>query len=318
MINFRICELFEVTHVKNYLQQHIESRYLPEALIRPGLQKYRNYTGWEDFYIGRHLVFSHRRTDYSASMFPEKLHSHRFFEMDIYITGQISYISDDQEMLPHKDDILLVPPGCMHTARLLDLGPYERYVFYFSPQFFSSLDILALPAFFAEKHASFHHIKSPYRAEFYYLLEKLKSVLRADENDAALLAYSYVTQLFHLIANHSDVNSNRIADIPENVRALREYVDCNFQLLNTVSEIAQHFYYSREYVSRIFKQYYNLQLSEYLVNRKVDYAKNLLKEGKSVTFAFDSSGFHSMSSFINAFRARTGMTPSEYKRSKKK
>ena len=86
----------------------------------------------------------------------------------------------------------------------------------------------------------------------------------------------------------------------------------------TVSEIAQHFYYSREYVSRIFKQYYNLQLSEYLVNRKVDYAKNLLKEGKSVTFAFDSSGFHSMSSFINAFRSRTSMTPSEYKRSKKK
>ncbi|MBQ7886991.1 MAG: helix-turn-helix domain-containing protein, partial [Clostridia bacterium] len=46
--------------------------------------------------------------------------------------------------------------------------------------------------------------------------------------------------------------------------------------------------------------------------------KNLLKEGKSVTFAFDSSGFHSMSSFINAFRSRTSMTPSEYKRSKKK
>ena len=122
--------------MKYYLQEHIESRYLPEALIRPGLQKYRNYTGWEDYYIGRHLVFSHRRTDYSASMFPEKLHSHRFFEMDIYITGQISYISDDQEMLPHKDDILLVPPGCMHTARLLDLGPYERYVFY-TPRSFS-------------------------------------------------------------------------------------------------------------------------------------------------------------------------------------
>ena len=304
--------------MKTYLQQHIESRYLPDALVKPGLQKYRNFTGWEDFYIGKHLVFSHRKTDYSASMFPEKLRSHRFFEMDIYIAGQISYISDDQEMLPRKDDILLVPPGCMHTARLLDLGTYERYVFYFSPQLFSSLDIGTLPDFFSQKHASFHHIGSQYRAEFFYLLEKLKALLQSDENDAALLAYSYVMQLFHLIANHSNVNSSRISDIPENVRALREYVDHNFQTLSTVSEIAQHFYYSREYISRIFKQYYNLHLSEYPINKKVDYAKNLLKEGKSVTFAFDSSGFHSMSSFINAFRARTGMTPSDYKRSKKK
>ena len=44
----------------------------------------------------------------------------------------------------------------------------------------------------------------------------------------------------------------------------------------------------------------------------------LLREGKSVAFSFDASGFRSMSSFINAFRARTGMTPSEYRRSKKK
>ncbi len=59
---------------------------------------------------------------------------------------------------------------------------------------------------------------------------------------------------------------------------------------------------------------YNIQLSEYLLNKKINCAKALLEKGKSVSFAFDASGFRSMSSFINAFRQRTGMTPSEYKR----
>lgn len=304
--------------MKHYLQEHIASRYLPEATLRPGVQRYRNHTGWEDAYIGEHLLFSHRRTDYSESMFPEKLHDHRFFEMNIYVCGQISYISGNQEMLPHKDDIILFPPGCMHTARLLDPGLYERYVFYFSPQLFSSLAVAPLPAFFSQPHATFHRIQPQYRAEFCYLLEKLSALLQADEADAALLAYSYVLQLFHLIANRSTENSSQIAEIPENVRALREYVDENFRTLSTVSEIAQHFYYSREYVSRLFRQYYNLHPSEYLVNRKIDYAKRLLREGKSVAFSFDASGFRSMSSFISAFRARTGMTPSEYRRSKRK
>ncbi|MBP3700705.1 MAG: helix-turn-helix domain-containing protein [Lachnospiraceae bacterium] len=35
---------------------------------------------------------------------------------------------------------------------------------------------------------------------------------------------------------------------------------------------------------------------------------------KSVGFTFDACGFHTMSSFVNAFKTHTGMTPSEYKR----
>ena len=102
--------------------------------------------------------------------------------------------------------------------------------------------------------------------------------------------------------------------IPSSLRGLREYVDQHFRSIRTVTDIARHFYYSREYVGWISRQNYNMHLSEYLLNRKIGYVKTLLEEGKSVSFAFDAGGFHSLSSFINAFRRRTGMTPSEYKR----
>ena len=303
--------------MKGYLQSHIEKNYLPSPILLSGLKKYVNSSGWEDFYIGNHLVFSHRKTYYNAGMFPEKLHSHVFFEMDIYREGSISYISDSQEMLPHENDIMLFPPGCQHTARLLEPGCYERYVFYFSPYFFTDMGMTELPAFFSETHTCFHHIRPDAYPAFCYLLEHLKHTLAQLEPDATLSAFSDVLQLFHLIAANSEPNSTRIIDIPVNVRELREYVDRNFQTLQTVNDIAQHFYYSREYVSKIFRQYYNIPLSEYLMNQKINSAKSLLKESKSVTYACNSCGFHSMSSFINAFRKRTGVTPSEYKKKNK-
>ena len=108
--------------MKHYQQDHIARFYFPDHAEQPGLKKFKNFSGWEDVYVGRHLLFSHRRTRYEASSFPEKLHSHSFYEMDIFVTGSISYVSPDQEMLPHPDDILLIPPGCQHTARLLEAG----------------------------------------------------------------------------------------------------------------------------------------------------------------------------------------------------
>ena len=187
-------------------------------------------------------------------------------------------------------------------------------MFYFSPSFFSDLGIGAPPAFFAQEAPSFHHVRPEKLAEFRYLLQQLEYTLAFWQTDSVLTAYSLILELFFLTAHYSDVNSSRIADIPSSVRSLREYVDQHFQSIQNVADIASHFYYSREYVSRIFRQYYNMHLSEYLLNQKIGYAKGLLEEGKSVSFAFDASGFHSMSSFINAFRQRTGMTPSEYKR----
>ena len=187
-------------------------------------------------------------------------------------------------------------------------------MFYFSPSFFSDLGIGAPPAFFAQNAPFFHHIRPEKLAEFRYLLQQLEYSLDFWQTDTVLTAYSLILELFFLTAHHSDVNSSRISDIPSSVRSLREYVDQHFQSIQTVTDIARHFYYSREYVSRIFRQCYNINLSEYLLNQKIGYVKKLLEEEKSVSFAFDASGFHSMSSFINAFRQRTGMTPSEYKR----
>lgn len=297
-----------------YLSEHISNRYLHDSQNYYGVTKYTNKTGWDDYYVGSNLIFSHRTTNYELSIFPEKLHSHPFYEIDIYSRGDITYISDNKEFTPHDNDILIFPPGTYHTARLLEKSLYDRHVFYFSTKLFQSLGNDFLPEIFTNDGASCLSLNRESRGRFFYLLEELKSTLQSKMPNCGLLSYSYILQLFSLISSGTRINRDGMAFIPQKILDIKEYVDKNFQFISSVSDVANQFFYSREYVSRVFKQYYNINLSEYIVNRKIACAKALLEEGRSVSYTSDTSGFRSLSSFTEAFRTRTGMNPSEYKR----
>jgi AraC-like DNA-binding protein len=299
--------------MENYLQEHKAARYHPHSVTLPGLKKYTNRYGWDDFYIGRHLIFSHRLNSYDITAFPEKLHTHNFFEMDVYELGNISYIAEDHEIFPKKGDIIIFPPGVFHTGKLSEKSKYERYVLYFSTDIFNFLSHDSLPMLFRSKHASCRTVAPERKCELFYLLEKIEYTLRQEQAESGMLAFAYIMQLINLVSQHTTVSEDSISAIPDNILKIKTYVDENFNALNTTAEVADHFFYSREYVSRMFKQCFNINLSEYLVSKKISCAKKALEEGKSVNYAFDFAGYHSMSSFVNTFKAHTGMTPSEYR-----
>ena len=51
--------------------------------------------------------------------------------------------------------------------------------------------------------------------------------------------------------------------------------------------------------------------------KRIEAAKAALDAGDSVTNAFTRSGYRSMSTFIEAFRTVTGLSPSAYKKDHK-
>ncbi|MBQ7045348.1 MAG: AraC family transcriptional regulator [Clostridia bacterium] len=300
--------------MKKYLDQHRAIMYLPEREGSFGITKYQNRYGWTDCYIGNKLLFSHRKTVYDLDGFPETLHSHTFYELDIYLQGNISYIADNKEFTPSRDDIVLFLPGSQHTARLIDDGVYERYVFYFSPELLDFLHVGYLDELFKDKKTGCYYIQNQRKAEFYYFLENLNRCLKSNDVASAALAMTSVTQILIIAAQHTAQNLESIGFIPQNVLDIKAYIDKNFFQLNTATQIAEHFFYSREYVSRLFKQHYNMNLSEYLVGCKIQYAKKLLENGSSVLYTCNTVGFKSMSAFINAFKENVKMTPAKYKK----
>ena len=299
--------------MKYYLEKHKNQMYISEDFPADGLSLYQSQKGWLDLYVGEHLIFSHRLNNYKSPDFPERLHKHLFYEIDIFKKGEVSYIVDEHEVFPVRGDIIIFPPGCDHTAHLIKECFYERHILYFSGDFFLKSNIKKPPSFLSSNKACVRRISSNKNTRFAELLNELSSMSEKQNKADAVLANALCFELIHLIVNYSKISDIDVTPIPDYVRRVREYIDNNFTTIQSVTELAKDLYYSREYMSRIFKQYYNLSVSEYLIRKKIDYAAELLKNGKSVSFACDSSGFHSMSAFIRSFRAIKGVLPSKLK-----
>ncbi|MEU4151001.1 helix-turn-helix transcriptional regulator [Streptomyces sp. NPDC026659] len=81
-----------------------------------------------------------------------------------------------------------------------------------------------------------------------------------------------------------------------------------------LSAVAAHAGYSRFHFLRAFKDVYGETPGQYLTHRRIERAQDLLRTaGVSVTEICHLVGFSSLGTFSTRFKARTGLTPSEYR-----
>ena len=100
----------------------------------------------------------------------------------------------------------------------------------------------------------------------------------------------------------------------DGIRALRDHIDRHYASIRSVCDIAQHFFYTREHISRLFRQHFDTSIADYLSRRRIAESRRLILCGMPLTEVAQTVGFGSLSTFIRAFRAETDMTPSEYRK----
>lgn len=94
----------------------------------------------------------------------------------------------------------------------------------------------------------------------------------------------------------------------------RRYLDTNFDKEINLDLLAHIQYTSKYHLIRVYKKYYGITPRQYLINKRIEKAKKKLRAGASVTDTCYAIGFGSINSFSNLFKAKTGVSPSNYKR----
>jgi len=100
----------------------------------------------------------------------------------------------------------------------------------------------------------------------------------------------------------------------ETVIGTRHYINNNFDKelnLNLLSHIR---FTSKFHLLRIFKKYYGLTPKQFLTDKRIEKAKEYLKDGMNITETCFATGFESPSSFSTLFKSRTGLTPTEFQK----
>jgi len=273
---------------------------------------------WQNHMIGDRLFYSYRTTKYDRGTYPSNLHYHDYYELVIFEEGEIHYLCEGSVYYPKYGDIILIPPGRFHMS-LIDSEHthYKRHVFYLYSSAFDLIGHSALTSFLsrAENGVLFALGSVQSTKELMESLQHLADALENRPSDLEeALGLSYVIQSFYLINRNICPSKTSTASLPENILLLQAYIDRNLAQITSVSQIAEHFFYSREYVSRLFRKYFDTTISEYIMKRRVAQSQALiLRDLPMIEIAYQV-GFGSLSTFIRAFRSVTGMTPSEYRK----
>lgn len=105
-----------------------------------------------------------------------------------------------------------------------------------------------------------------------------------------------------------------LADLAH-LRRARDYIDRHYAEPLDVPAIARTALMSPAHFSRRFRAAYGETPYAYLMTRRIERAKALLRQGSSVTEACVTVGCSSLGSFSTRFTEVVGMTPSDYRQS---
>ena len=91
------------------------------------------------------------------------------------------------------------------------------------------------------------------------------------------------------------------------------YIDTHAHESALLSQLSTEFGYSYDYIARKFTHITGEKLRDYYHARRFEKARELLREGMSVTAVAERLGYESIHAFSNAFKKRVGLSPSDYR-----
>ena len=260
-------------------------------------------------------MLSHNKDRYTE---PILFHSHDYYEIYFFADGSVKYYVENESYDLKKGDVLIIPPGKLHRPVIEENVPYERYVLWIYNSWLTENDgvsgfIQEINSLADEKKT---HLVSFGGVEYEQLRELLDYGLEKFNSDDALSGYvseSCILLILDKLKKELSGISRAETDQSDIVRRVIAYLNENFIEAPSLDTLSGEFYVSKYYLSRRFKEYTKTSVHNYILMKKINLAKELLKSGISPQVVSESCGFSTYSNFYKAFIAQCGVSPKRYR-----
>ncbi|WP_458397939.1 helix-turn-helix domain-containing protein [Anaerotignum sp.] len=240
-------------------------------------------------------------------------HYHEFCKLLMLRSGSGGYTVDGQRYSLDTGDIVLIGSGCVHRPEFEHGSLYERVIIYISPEFLqqqSTPDCPLLDIFNGE-HGHVLHLHQP--DILWNLSDALEQELSKDEYGRVILSNGLLLRLLIEIArgirNPETTFAKPIVPSDSRILEILRYIDAHLTEELSIDILAEEFFISKFHMMRLFKQETGRSIHDYLQERRLLFARDLIRQGVSATDSCFQSGFRSYSSFTRAYAKHFGTTP---------
>ena len=224
-------------------------------------------------------------------------HCHAKFELIAVIDGGISVTLEGRNYRLGRGEAIAIPPLCYHAIKANKAGVYKRLTVLFDQS--AIPDVLA-PRFLG-KSIPLNNLST-------YITGELQRICTdKDKNFYASLAESFMTEILYTLARAAE---NRIGnERDELLEKIILYVDENLCRSILLDDIATHTSRSKSSVCHLFEEKMKISPKQYILQKKLAYATQLINSGTPPTVAAARIGYDNYSNFYKIYKKHYGVSP---------
>lgn len=248
-------------------------------------------------------------TDRKSHTYEIGLHTHNEFELYINLSGDVSFLVENNLYDLSRGDVIIARPGEHHHCVYRSDAPHKLFWILFDcTKNNAILDFLKDG--FCENYIS---PQDELREELLELCFELHKGSLTDEEKI----YTFC-RIFAIFKKSKSAAPKQQSMLPHELCKIIDYIDSHIYEEITITGVSKALYISSSTLERRFKEVLDMTPLEYIRKKKLILAAEMLQHGESVLTAGTSVGYNDSSYFIELFKRYYGITPYQYKKNHNK
>ena len=219
--------------------------------------------------------------------------------------------------------MVLIGENQIHKTGAVGNTPSSRIVVNFSAEYLEDIakifpDVDFFSFLSQENNHLLSNISVKHQNHIHSVLTQLLQLQEQTSPDAdAIRKMLLATLLLELkeLCNYQNEHGSETSRVSNHiVEQIQTYIAEHYAEKLTLTDIANRFYISPYYLSRLFKKSINLSLIEYINGVRIKAAQNLIERtNDSISDVAEKTGFMTTAHFRRVFKDATGLSPQQYR-----
>lgn len=270
----------------------------------------------EEFFKNRSIYISkhNRFADYPK-------HTHTFLEMNYMLSGEATEIVDNEKIVLHTGDILILDTGTIHSIKALGADDLLMNIIFRNNIDFS---LKNLRSFGQESNiiSKFLLVNDEFSHYLIYRAQNTENQVQTMMNQiieeyyqpgqfSNRLMKNYLNALLILLSRNTSLTSNKTMTSKTSNLVLFMLKEISQDYKNiSLESIAQKTNYNRSYLGTLFKKETGSTFSQAVTDQRLLIAYDLLgSTDLSITKIMENIGISNRTFFFNHFKEKFGITP---------
>lgn len=244
------------------------------------------------------------------------LHYHNENELYLLLKGKIKYFIDNKTFIVNEGDLVIIPPGILHSTDTDDCLYNERLLISFGNNFFFKSISPQLKELMSE---TIIHIPKENRPLIENMFYQIEAEYNSKRENKDIFLKLYITELLMYLHRYRILNARDELNTDKVIRKVKQYINLNFENEILLSDLSKNFGLTESYLSKRFKSVVGTGINEYINYVRIEHAEKLLKTEKlPITEIAIRCGFNNSSYFASVFKKLKGVTPYKFSKNSTK